>query len=90
MESIRGFSFFFKKTKTSNPLDLEVFLESKPLDLEVFLESKPLDLEVFLESKPLDLEVFPDGHYVVGRVNAIKLRADTQVCPYKIPRTHWL
>ncbi len=25
LESIRGFSFFFKKTKTSNPLDLEVF-----------------------------------------------------------------
>jgi hypothetical protein len=25
LESIRGFSFFEKKTKTSNPLDLEVF-----------------------------------------------------------------
>ncbi len=24
-ESIRGLSFFFKKTQTSNPLDLEVF-----------------------------------------------------------------
>jgi antitoxin (DNA-binding transcriptional repressor) of toxin-antitoxin stability system len=32
LESIRGLSFFFKKTQTSNPLDLE----SKPLDLEVF------------------------------------------------------